>query len=272
MGCRHLQHLTLYHWLAISLALHLFAAAPFYVLTHVRMPDHRHSRNRLVVELFGMIADRQTEARKEGTRAVRDTVSRPRIVPRQQVRRSAVKRPPEKDKTPAVESPVLVEKRDDKPAPAEQPGGPSVVSGASSAGTAGGDAGGLQRTIGRVDQAADRMRAYTARLTKRLRANLVYPEEMRKSGIEAVSTIRFTITESGAIREGSLRVTKSSGHAALDKNALRSALASAPFEKPPRELNVSITVAFTVDMAASRPKRVSQHRQGRRGEREGMSV
>ena len=68
---------------------------------------------------------------------------------------------------------------------------------------------------------------------------------MRKSGIEGISTITFTIMESGDIRGNSLRVKKSSGYSELDANALKSALASAPFEKPPKELNVSIAVAFT---------------------------
>jgi protein TonB len=93
---------------------------------------------------------------------------------------------------------------------------------------------------------------YLARLSKRLQACLVYPQEVRKSGIEGVSRIRFVITETGTVKPGSLTVVKSSGYPALDSNALKAALAGSPYEKPPKELLVTIAVAFTMEMATRR--------------------
>ncbi|OPY82232.1 MAG: Gram-negative bacterial tonB protein [Syntrophorhabdus sp. PtaU1.Bin153] len=98
---------------------------------------------------------------------------------------------------------------------------------------------------------------YLAKVARKIRANIIYPEEMRKRGLEGVSRIAFIITQSGEIREGSLRITKSSGYTAFDSGALKSARVSAPFEKPPKELNVSIAVAFTVETARSRATRAS---------------
>lgn len=113
-----------------------------------------------------------------------------------------------------------------------------------------------QQTIGVAEQESDRIRTYLARLAKLLRNNLAYPEEVRKHGIEGVSTIAFTVVKSGDIKMDSLRVKKSSGHAALDFSALKSARASAPFEKPPKGLDVSIAVSFTGEMARTRAKQI----------------
>ena len=73
--------------------------------------------------------------------------------------------------------------------------------------------------------------------------------------MEGVSWISFTIMQSGEIREGSLRVHKSSGHAVFDSGAVKSARVSAPFEKPPKELSVNIGVSF--DVKTARAQRVS---------------
>jgi len=42
-------------------------------------------------------------------------------------------------------------------------------------------------------------------------------------------------------------VQRSSGHSVLDESAMRAALAGAPFEKPPRQMDVAIAVAFVQD-------------------------
>ena len=94
-------------------------------------------------------------------------------------------------------------------------------------------------------------------MTKRMYSLLVYPAEVRKHGIEGVSTIAFIVTESGAIKEGSLRVCKSSGYPALDSSAVKCALASAPFEKPPKEMPISIAISFNVEAARSAARNAS---------------
>jgi len=235
-----------YHWLAISLALHGAVILLFVFVTSPRAP-HEARYHTLRIDLAGMIAQRQVEERKGGSAGAQPARQAKQAAPRQF-----------REKYETKESPAHAEKASDIPNPSDktseqaaESSGPTIPAGAAGQGPS-------QRgqTIAYRDQDADVTRQYLARLSKRLQANLVYPEEVRKSGIDGISTIAFTIEESGMIKAGSLRVRKSSGYASLDNNALKSATSSAPFEKPPRELNVSIAVAFTVEMA-SRGKRTS---------------
>ena len=215
-----------YHWLGVSWLLHCGLILPC-VLIGLYNPSHQN-HSKLVIELFGMVADRQQEARME------KVIPPPRKVP--QLIPQMPKKASEAHETVAADMPVYEEKIDETPVPDPSP----VVAVADEAVERQ-----RQQSIAHENQDADKTREYLARLGKRLQANLVYPKEMRKSGIEGISTITFTIMESGDIRGNSLRVKKSSGYSELDANALKSALASAPFEKPPKELNVSIAVAFT---------------------------
>ena len=90
------------------------------------------------------------------------------------------------------------------------------------------------------------MSLYTSGVARRLQANLVYPEKMRRNGIDAVTTIIFTVTASGQIKRDSLKVRKSSGYKEMDENALKAARESVPFAAPPREMTLVIDVAFEV--------------------------
>lgn len=218
--------LGFYHWLGVSWLLHCGLILPC-VLIGLYNPSHQN-HSKLVIELFGMVADRQQEARME------KVMPPPRKVP--QLIPQMPKKASEAHETVAADMPVYEEKIDETPVPDPSP----VVAVADEAVERQ-----RQQSIAHEKQDADKTREYLERLGKRLQANLVYPKEMRKSGIEGISTITFTIMESGDIRGNSLRVKKSSGYSELDANALKSALASAPFEKPPKELNVSIAVAFT---------------------------
>ena len=239
---------TIYHWLAVSLALHAVVIGLFTLILSPRAP-HAASHTKLRIDLVGMIANRQVEERRGGSAAAE---------PVRQVKQAAPRSTPAKDTT--KENPARMERPSDIPGPADktteqaEPSGPSIPSAPGAPGQ-----GPTQRgqTITHRDADADGTRQYLSRLSKQLQANLVYPEEARKSGIEGISTIAFTIDESGMIKASSLRVRKSSGYADLDSNAMKSAQSSAPFEKPPKELNVSIAVAFTVDMAGSRGRRAS---------------
>jgi protein TonB len=93
----------------------------------------------------------------------------------------------------------------------------------------------------------DRIAAYMVQLTKRLQSNLIYPQEAKKKKIEGTSEVSFVITESGDVRQNTLAVKRSSGNAALDAAAMHTVVSSSPFLKPPRELSVSVELAFEVD-------------------------
>ncbi len=238
--------ITLYHWLAVSLLIHAGIVIPF-VLGIPHGPHHK-GHHRLTVELYGMIADRQQEEKKGGTPKKQVPV-RPR-----EVKKTTPKQTVEKEKTPVTESPVVSEEKTETGKDDEsETTGPEVRI-ASSPGTSGVGGEGMsqrQLSIGYARE-SDRTKAYLSRLAKRLHSHLVYPEETRKSGVEGVAWIAFVITESGTIKGNSVRIVKSSGYAALDANAVESALSSAPFERPPKELNVSIGVEFNYEVSRLR--------------------
>lgn len=237
-----------YHWLSASLALHSGIVLPF-LLINLHSPA-LHKSSRLQIELFGMVSDRQTEAKIQQHAPPR--AQQPRQVST-----------PDAYKTVARESTVLVKNTEDKHKPTDQTNQPiqstqasdEPVSGAMAGASSSGNAAIQQRqqTIRTALDQETEKRRYAARLVKQVRSNLVYPQEMRKSGVEAVSRIMFIVTKSGDILGDSLRILKSSGYAALDSSALRSARISAPFEKPPKDnFKLSFDVAFTINMARPR--------------------
>lgn len=253
-----MKRLTLYHWLGASLIIHAVLAAPFF-LASLHMAGHV-GHKKLSIELFGMISNRQVEERKKGVDAPRPVPRPARRVPLQAHRPVAAPAPsPDAFTTVATESPVQVEKGDDKTH--HQADGEAGTFGSSFSGASGRQGGATEQkgqTIRTGEHEGGVIAAYLAKVSKRVQANLVYPEETRKHGVEGVSIVSFTITESGAIEEGSLKVRKSSGYPALDSNALKSVVASAPFERPPKEIAVRIAVEFNVEVASRVNHRASR--------------
>lgn len=222
MNLRYLAKFDFNHWLAISLLLHLCLVSPLF-LVNLHAPDQsRHEK--LSLELFGMMSNRQIEERHAATEAPQQAKQTPRS-------------PADRYLTTTTESPVHVAKTDES-VPKSEPAQMStpVVSAVEAVEQ-------RQQSINQPDLEVIK-RKYMARVAKRIQTNLVYPQEVREHGVEGITTIAFTITTSGDIQGGSLRVVKSSGYATLDSNALRSARNSAPFEEPPGEQNVVIDVSF----------------------------
>jgi protein TonB len=85
---------------------------------------------------------------------------------------------------------------------------------------------------------------YGALLTKKIRENLVYPDEAKRARLQGVTTVSFVILSDGVVQPGTLQIAKSSGQPALDAGALNTIRASAPFPPPPREMAVKIGVRF----------------------------
>ncbi len=254
---------TFYQWLGISLLLHASVVAPF-VVSLPRSPQHTRP-NKLLIELFGMISNRQVEEKKKGTDVKEQRVaSRPSVA--RQAKQEAPKPLPEPEterpKAMEPEAPVYTAQADDSPKPAEQDTGPtqpSIASLGSVPSVPGGEVAQRGQTIGSaVMSQGDVIRAYLAKVAKKVNSNVVYPAEARKKGVNGTPTITFIITPSGAIREGSLRVKTTSGYPVLDTNALKAALMSAPFGAPPKELVVSIAVFFDVETMRPRSQRASR--------------
>ena len=96
----------------------------------------------------------------------------------------------------------------------------------------------------RVENPVDPLRAYVKALTKRLEAKLVYPEAGRQAGLHGWPTVGFTIRADGALDPNSLKLVTSSGSPKLDQSALDTVRASAPFEPPPHEITLKLTLIY----------------------------
>lgn len=96
----------------------------------------------------------------------------------------------------------------------------------------------------RVENPVDPLGAYVKTLTKRVEKKLVYPEFGRQAGLHGWPTVAFTILQDGALRADLLKLVSSSGSPKLDEAALETIRAVAPFDPPPREITLKITVKY----------------------------
>ena len=106
--------------------------------------------------------------------------------------------------------------------------------------------GGLRVTAGGEDNISD----YRGRVREKLVSNKFYPNMAKRFRFEGVVTFAFTLSRDGQV--SGLRVLKSSGHALLDKAALRTVELSVPFENfPPlitaQTLDFQFPISFTLD-------------------------
>ncbi|PMR78812.1 TonB family protein [Billgrantia endophytica] len=303
--------------IVLSLALHAGLAAPFLLLDPFGAEPEE--RDTLLLEVYGMIAERQMDERVlgeqqpdasaaaqqavEARQAVAEVTPQEAVEPPQEVveppqeviepPQEVVEPPPEVAETPreVAEPPPPVEQTQDsgpviveeeapspppprqeevreppaQPAPQAQPTPPAqaapsaqpappaqptppVQSAANADARSGTELQQLQQTISHEEQEANLLREYLRNLRRTVQDNLTYPAEARRAGVEGVPIVSFSITESGDIQPGTLRVTRSSGHRALDESALAAAAASVPFERPRRPMmEVSIAVSFVRD-------------------------
>jgi protein TonB len=237
-----------YYGLAVSLVLHASIALPFVWLSLHKPAQHKLSKLR--IELFGMVADRQMVEKR-----IQQNAS-PRPQP-QQVNKPRPRKPPATYKAVVTESPVHVARVEEKEKPSQieqvlQPKQASAAPLPAAPNSSGADTvQQRQQTIrSTAESESDRRTKYATGVVKAILNHLVYPEEVRRKGIEGVTTITFIITESGHLKGDSLRVKKSSGYAAMDANALNAVRASAPFATPPtKEFSITFDVWFTVNMA-----------------------
>ena len=240
------RRFTLAHGAAVSLALHACIILPVVAwMLYAPRSTHRSS-NRLNVEVVGIVANRQTAAQPKRIESPVPKSAGPKLelkdkkpvaVPEQQ----ASIEPHTQPIKPTTNAPDALP----LPQSASTEHKESSQSGARP--QAGADSEQQQQRIAVHNDMNDRIAAYMAEVTKRLQSNLIYPPDAKKKRIEGTTLVSFAITESGGIQPNTLAVKRSSGSAALDAAALRTVASSAPFQKPPRELNVSIELEFEVD-------------------------
>ncbi len=213
---------TIWHGMIASLALHSALALPFVVQT-LAPPDNSEV---LVVELQGMVSDTQLEEKvAQQPPDQPQPPSQPALPPPQE---APPPEPQEEDGAkPPEPQPQVSPPQPQVPPQARQVQDPDEQQKAQ-----------ILKT--ERDLEASRLREYIKRLSKKVQANLVYPDEGRKGN----ATVSFTLTSDGQIKPGTLAITLSSGQPKLDASALQTIRACAPFHAPPEELKVAIVVDF----------------------------
>jgi protein TonB len=202
---------TLYHGFAISLALHAAIGAPFAMYSLASPPDEPPT---IVIDLQGVIANVQAD--QKVLEQIKGALEQETVEEQIETNETTVSMPPPPDD--AVEPKPGIDLND--------------VAGVEQRQEA--------RTIRTKQEQRDRFAEYVKLLSKKVRANLVHP----KSGRRASAFVSFTILSSGQIRLDTLKIVQSSGQPALDASALQTIRASAPFDPPPEEATVTISVDF----------------------------
>ena len=221
-----------------SLLLHaVLLSAPLWALHRQARQQHTEQ---LVVQLYGMLAARQSEARATTTAA-------PAAAPPAPVRALLSPAPPISALAPkatptlahdeaAPAAPAAAAAAAPPPAPGVAPASPNPVNSAMPAQQA--------STVAAHDTAVLAIKRYLAAVRRQLQAHLIYPDGAKQGGYEGTPVVGFTLNEDGSILPGSLTLVHSSGHAGLDANALQAARDSTPFEPPTHRMDVAIAVAF----------------------------
>jgi periplasmic protein TonB len=223
--------------IGLSLLLHAALTLPWLLGDWFEPPAPQ--RNQLVMDLFGMVSERQIEQKQAGARP-----DEPSRVRHEQAPAKPMPRPtaPENPLHQA-DSPVQVAQVPEQvgaPPPPVPANVPTAVGSAQQEQA--------QQTIQPRDTSqADAMRKYIAVLTKLISAKLVYPAQVRELHYTGTPVVRFTLMPSGEILPGSLAIERSSGHAALDDNALQAARSSTPLPPPPRQMSVVTGLSFNWD-------------------------
>jgi protein TonB len=235
--------------LAVSLALHAVLAMSV-LSVNVRKPAPQ--RDRLVVQLIGMVSNRQIEQKQRGDDIERSAPKASAPPPQKALKKfvkqaMAPERPARKASSPVRAQPGKTETKPNPEQQPEQQAARDAPSASEQTMPKKAEAQQIRQTLKSRESEVSLIRKYLAGLTQEIQDHLEYPLEARDLGYVGAPTIRFTITESGDILSASLSVHKSSGSTLLDEKALQAARAAAPMAKPPRQMTVTITVAFTQD-------------------------
>jgi protein TonB len=230
---------TIYHGLLASLAIHTALATPFALPRWTHAPDLPKP---LVVEFKGVAADRQSDEMAAQETKGEETKDKTQAAKPEE---AASSQPPEPDEQKAP-----VEQEDGRPVPSEERAAPVAEQRPEEAKTGQAGAndiiGATQRREARTIQAdpiteTDLIRNYLKLLKKKVQANL---DSAHSAQLQGAPLVSFTVLANGQIRPGTLKIRASSGKPKLDAGALKTIIACAPFDPPPREMTVSIDVEF----------------------------
>ena len=223
-----------------SLLLHaVLLSAPLWALHRQARQQHTEQ---LVVQLYGMLAARQSEAR--ATTAAAPAAAPP--APRRTRARALLSPAPPISALAPKATPTLAHDQAAPAAPAAAAAPPQAPSVAPAPPNPVNSAMPAQQasTVAAHDTAVLAIKRYLAAVRRQLQAHLIYPDGAKQGGYEGTPVVGFTLNEDGSILPGSLTLVHSSGHAGLDANALQAARDSTPFEPPTHRMDVAIAVAF----------------------------
>lgn len=217
------QRFSLTRGLLCSLALHALLATPFWLHRYwLPIPP---PQERLVIELAGLISNRQTEASRQGEQAPPTPASPAQ--PTHATQRHEVQKAQR-----AAASPVkLAEKA--RETPPESASAPPTAPGAQDQQ--------VRQTI-QGDRELDAIRRYSTAVRKAIEAKQAYPAAA--GGKTGVAVVAFRLRADGQIEPGSLAIRTSSGSSVLDAQALNATRAAAPFAPPPHAMPVVIALPF----------------------------
>ena len=215
-----------------SVALHGSLLMPFLFLKNHQ--PQKIKTDKLLVELYGMIAERQ-QAEHVPTKVIKQP---PKKVVAQNI--SKIQQRSVKENKPITSESTVHIPQAEKLVPALSQSSQTAVNESKSFT----DTPQQQTTLNIKDRNIDELKRYLAKIKKKIQSNLAYPEEAKRIGYEGMPVVRFTISNSGMIQPGSLIVIKSSGYPLLDANALKAAHDSEPFEQPAHTMEIAITLSF----------------------------
>lgn len=225
----------------VSLFLH--ACLALLVFGVVRSPQlHRAVMHKLNIEVMGPQAKRQIAEQHKSV--VQPTSSKAQIEPQPKPAAPDAPRIEHADLKPAApanDNPEALHLPQASAAPV------SAHSGGAPSHAGNGESDQRAQSVGRPVSEADLINAYISMLAKLVNGHLIYPREAQKKRIEGISQVSFVVAESGAIRPNTLQIKRGSGNALLDASALKTIQSLAPFQRPPREMTVSLEIEFAVD-------------------------
>jgi len=192
----------------------------------------------MVIELVGIVSDTQSVKKDVAQTAAQPAKNLPPPPEPPPQAEPPPAKPVEQPVQRTVERPHMAEKA--KPLPPARtlpkPGSTQNVAGAKERDEA------RRLTQEELDRAY--LQQYVTLLSRRIDANLVYPNEARQAGLEGTATVSFAIQADGQIGPDSLHIAVSSGQPILDAGALNTVRSSVPFDPPPHPITVSIAIVF----------------------------
>jgi periplasmic protein TonB len=248
---------TIYHSVVASSVLHLVLALPFVL----RFTEPTSEASTLAIELQGVVADIQAEEKtlqetkgqeQEKTKGQEQKKAKEQeqeTAP--QLAQKILPDPPASETQPlpsgaeGVQTPTTDPQLKETQTPRSAPPEKETPSTAVGSENAKGDA--ERERAKRLKLSLEensRLLDYVKLLTKRVQSHLVYPSENRSNHVHGAAKVSFRVLSNGQISPASLKVIESSGRSELDASALKTVRSSVPFAPPPKEVTVSIAVAF----------------------------